>query len=114
MKRGMILNLKPILEKFLTKEMSLPMALEIINFSGEFSEQLTSLEKERIALVKKYGETREDGNMEVTDEAKKEKFKKAFEKVLDKEIAFELLDAHLFESIKMTPQEAVTFRPLFK
>jgi hypothetical protein len=114
MKRGMILNLKPILEKFLAKEMSLPMAFAIIDFSADFSAQLTSIEKERIELVKKYGDKREDGNMEVIDEKKKEKFTKAFEKLLSQDIIFELLDTHLFESIKMTPQEAVSFRPLFK
>lgn len=114
MKRGMLFNLKPVLEKLLTKEMDMKSAFAIIEFSGKFSTELNALEQERIALVKKFGDTREDGNVEVTDEKKKEKFKKAFEKVLGAELDFELMDVNDFTSIKMTPSEAATFKPLFK
>jgi chorismate mutase len=114
MKRGIIFNLKPVLEKFLSKEMGMDSALKLIDFSAKFSEELTALEQKRITLVKKYGEVKEDGNTEVLDETKKEKFKKAFEKALAEDIEFELLDVADFASLKMTPSEASTFKSLFK
>jgi hypothetical protein len=114
MKRGVIFNLKPVLEKLLSKEMGMDSALKLIDFSAKFAAELTAIEQKRIALVKRYGEKKEDGNTEVLDENKKEKFKKAFEKTLSEEIEFDLLDAADFASLKMNPSEASTFRPLFK
>ena len=114
MKRGMIFNLKPVLEKFLTKEMGMDSALVLIDFSSKFAAELTAIEQKRIALVKRYGEAKEDGSTEILDENKKEKFKKAFEKILSEEVEFELLNAADFSSLKLVPAEAATFRPLFK
>lgn len=113
MKRGILLNLKPILESLLDKEMSLSNALTLVEFAGNFSSELAVLEEKRVALVKKFGEPKEGGGIEVTDEAKKEKFKKAFDKVLNEEIDFELLDRDIFDSITIKPADATTFRPLF-
>jgi len=114
MKRGLLLNLKPILEKFLEKEMGADSALTLINFSRKFSDFYTELENERIELVKKYGEQREDGGYEVLDEEKKEKFAKAFNKALSKEIDLELLDVNDFKSLRITPVEFSQFVHLFK
>jgi hypothetical protein len=114
MKRGLIFNLKPVLENLLTKEMGMNAALELIDFSTRFATELSVIEQKRIALVKRYGDVREDGNTEVVDEIKKEKFKKAFEKVLSEHVGFDLLDPVSFASLKLTPSEAAAFKPLFK
>jgi hypothetical protein len=114
MKRGLLLNLKPVLEKLLDQEMSLANALILVDFAGKFSSELAAIEEDRVALVKKFGDKREDGGTEVIDEEKKEKFKKAFDKSLNKEIEFELLDGSVFDSIKVKPVDATGFKPLFK
>jgi hypothetical protein len=114
MKRGLFLNLKSPLENLLTKEMGMDAALELIKFSSRFAVELTTIEQKRIVLVKRYGDKKEDGNIEVLDEAKKEKFKKAFEKILAEDIEFDLLNPVVFASLRLTPPDAAAFKPLFK
>lgn len=114
MKRGLLITLKPVLEKFLEKEMGADSAGVLIKFSKKFFELYTELEDERIALVKKYGVKREDGGYEVVEEDKKEKFTNEFNKLISKEVDLKLLDFKDFSSLRITPVELSQFIMLFK
>jgi len=107
-----LINLKPQVEKLAEKEMDVESAVITARFMREMMAIINEFEKERIVLVKKFGEAREDGSMEVTDEAKKVKFQKAVEKLLNVEQEIKKLDP-IMMGFKATPMEVINILPIF-
>jgi hypothetical protein len=114
MKVGILLNIKPLFEQLLSKEMDIASAYEIAKFARPMAEHLNALDAKRIELVKKFGEQQENGAFSVTDEKKKEKFTKAFEKLLNEEVDIEPLDPRVLKVGPVKIQDVLALMPIFK
>ena len=107
-----LINMKPQIEKLAEKEMEAESAVVIARFMREMVIIINKFEQERITLVKKFGEPKEDGSMEVIDEAKKIKFQKAVEKLVNEEADIKKIDAVMM-GFKATPMEVINILPIF-
>jgi hypothetical protein len=107
-----LINLKPQIEKLAEKEMDVESAVIAAKFMREMVIIINKFEQERITLVKKFGEVKEDGSMEVIDDAKKVKFQKAVEKLLNEEADIKKIDA-IMMGFKTTPMEVINILPIF-
>ena len=107
-----IINIKPLVEKLAEKEMDVESAIAVAKTLRQISIIANAFEQKRLALVKEFGEVKEDGSIEVIDEEKKVLFQKTLEQdlVVDKEI--EKMNAGLL-GFSVTPLEVINILPIF-
>ena len=112
MKVSDLLNSKQYIEELLKKEMGLASAMEVIRFAKDVSGEFAEFEEKRVALVKKFGTQKEDGNFVVEDTSQKEKCQKGIDKLLNKEVKFSGLDKSICD-FKTVPSELIRFEFLY-
>ena len=107
-----ILNLKPHVEKLAEKEMDIESAVILAKTLRQIVIIANVFEQKRLALVKEFGEAKEDGSMEVVDEEKKILFQKALEQVLIEDKEIDKVNSGLL-SVTVTPLEVINILPIF-
>ena len=108
-----IINLRPHLEKFAEKEMNIDSAIMLARPLRQVVSICNTFEQSRLALVKKFGEVKEDGSVEVISPAEKVLFQQAIEELIDEEVRIDRIPVIYLSSINTTPLEVINILPIF-
>ncbi len=104
------------LQKVLGTPLDVKLAYRIRKISGKIMNELTNVEKERIILIKKYGEKEEKTKSYVVSKDKTDAFASEFDKLLDVEVDIggEKIPFECLEGIKLSGFEMAVLEDLIE